>query len=185
MKKKALAILLSVLMLTSVTLPGTWANPDETDDTLVEDMDVLNESEEAQTEYIEVSNDSAIEEEPVEETPAKPDEEDVEDGLSNFNDTIFNISADDDILYKATELYKKIMSCSFIDDIWLLVEDEDAEVINALNEEQVYDIEEHIENNEPEPLPEITIQESDPPVESVVYCPTVDYTEVAPLVDAY
>lgn len=30
MKKKALAILLSVLMLTSVTLPGTWANPDST-----------------------------------------------------------------------------------------------------------------------------------------------------------
>ena len=51
---------------------------------------------------------------------------------------------------------------------------------SALTEEQVAQVETHMDSLMPAPLPAIVIEESEPPVESEICRPTVNYTYVAP-----
>ena len=54
------------------------------------------------------------------------------------------------------------------------------EALRALTEEQVAQVETHMDSLMPAPLPAIVIEESEPPVESEICRPTVNYTYVAP-----
>ena len=56
------------------------------------------------------------------------------------------------------------------------------EVLLLLSDTQVAKVEAYMESLMPAPLPPIVIEESDPPVESEIYTPTVNYTNVAPFV---
>ena len=61
-----------------------------------------------------------------------------------------------------------------------IVEETPEEQLKALTEEQVAQVEAHADSLEPEPLPPIDVTPSEPPVQSEVYRPTVNYTNVAP-----
>lgn len=278
-KKQTIAILLSVLLLTSVTLPGTWANEDPIDSENAEttptpedtDTDTEAESEEepeseseSETEEEPESESETQEPEPEPETEPETEEPETEpettetepettapepeenplytsfnllmedesmdskakwdelrtlfaldddmDVLTILNtiaqklelqpdefvkffeqfrtiietilDEIQNVVTDGDLQEKAQLLYEKIMSCTLIEDIWVAIESADPAVVEVMSEEQIDDIEAHVEENEPEPLPEIVIEESEPPVPSEIYTPTVNFANVAPLVGA-
>lgn len=277
-KKQTIAILLSVLLLTSVTLPGTWANEDpvgdvvndaepeaapketpvatesDTESDTVEDTESDTETEtetetepESETETeTEIPPETAPETTPdtdtviveVEETENKLlasfnllMEDTGKDSRTKWNElrtlfeldesmgvlTILNTIAeklelqlaeipqfiakfqsmietildeikdgvvDGDLQAQAQLLYEKIMSCTLIEDIWVAIEGADPAVVDVMSEEQISDIEAHVEENEPEPLPEIVIEESEPPVPSEIYTPTVNFVNVAPLVGA-
>lgn len=104
--------------------------------------------------------------------------------IETILDEIKDVVADGDLQEKAQLLYEKIMSCTLIEDIWVAIESADPAVVEVMSEEQIDDIEAHVEENEPEPLPEIVIEESEPPVPSEIYTPTVNFANVAPLVGA-
>lgn len=61
-----------------------------------------------------------------------------------------------------------------------IVEETPEEQLKALTEEQVAQVEAHADSLMPEPLPPIDVTPSEPPVQSEVYRPTVNYTNVAP-----
>ena len=77
-------------------------------------------------------------------------------------------------------LMKKIMECKTLEEIWNVLEAAPEETLKALTDEQTKKIDARIEELEPAPAPAIVIEESEAPVESEVYNPTVNYTYVAP-----
>lgn len=80
-------------------------------------------------------------------------------------------------------LYDRIMACKTLEEIEDIIMETMEEDLRALTEEQIARIEEYMNSLMPEPLPEIVIEESDPPVESEIYRPTVNYDDVAPFLD--
>lgn len=80
-------------------------------------------------------------------------------------------------------LYDRIMACTTLEEIEDIIMETMEEDLRALTEEQIARIEEYMNSLMPEPLPEIVIEESDPPVESEIYRPTVNYDDVAPFLD--
>lgn len=80
-------------------------------------------------------------------------------------------------------LYDRIMACKTLEEIEDIIMETMEEDLKALTEEQIARIEEYMNSLMPEPLPEIVIEESDPPVESEIYRPTVNYDDVAPFLD--
>lgn len=86
MKKKALAVLLSLLMLTGVTLPGTWANEDGIAPTEINETEPAPESETEETETEKTDTDESETETETEEsetetepeTEPEPDEPETE-----------------------------------------------------------------------------------------------------------
>ena len=77
-------------------------------------------------------------------------------------------------------LMKKIMECKTLEEIEAVIAATSEEELKALSEEQVAKIEAHMAKLMPAPAPAIVIEESEAPVESEVYNPTVNYTYVAP-----
>lgn len=80
----------------------------------------------------------------------------------------------------ACHLMKKIMECTTLDEIWAIIAETPEEELNALSEEQIAKIEAKIEELEPVPAPAVTVKAADSIVESEVFAPTVNYTNVAP-----
>lgn len=81
-------------------------------------------------------------------------------------------------------LFERIMACTTIDEIFAIVDETPIEELEALTEEENAEISAYIEFLEPEPLPEVVIEESDSPVESeVVTQEAVSFTNVAPFGD--
>ena len=79
-------------------------------------------------------------------------------------------------------LFAKLMACKTKEDMEALIAATEKEVLLLLSDTQVAKVEAHMESLMPAPLPPIVIEESDPPVESEIYTPTVNYTNVAPFV---
>ena len=77
-------------------------------------------------------------------------------------------------------LFDRIMNCQTLEEIELIFTQTPEEDLNLLDDEQITRIEAWIEALEPAPLPAIVIEESDPPVESEIDRPTVNYAYVAP-----
>lgn len=77
-------------------------------------------------------------------------------------------------------LFNKIMACTTLEEIEAMIEATPEDVLRSLSEEQIAQVEAHMEALMPAPLPAIVIEESEPPVESEIYRPTVNYTHVAP-----
>ncbi len=77
-------------------------------------------------------------------------------------------------------LFERIMACETMEKMEALIAETPEEELKALTEEQIADIEARMEALMPAPLPAIVIEESEPPVESEVYRPTVNYACVAP-----
>ena len=77
-------------------------------------------------------------------------------------------------------LMKKIMACKTLEEIEAIIKATPEDVLKSLSEEQVAQVEAYMDKLMPAPLPAIVIEESEPPVESEIYRPTVNYTNVAP-----
>ena len=80
-------------------------------------------------------------------------------------------------------LMKKIMACKTLEEIEAIIKATPEDVLKSLSEEQVAQVEAYMDKLMPAPLPAIVIEESEPPVESEIYRPTVNYTNVAPFGD--
>ena len=79
-----------------------------------------------------------------------------------------------------TALFERLMAAETMEAFEAIVEETPEEQLKALTEEQVAQVEAHADSLEPEPLPPIDVTPSEPPVQSEVYRPTVNYTNVAP-----
>lgn len=79
-------------------------------------------------------------------------------------------------------LFDQLMACKTMEEMETLIAATDKEVLMLLSDAQVAEVEAYMESLMPAPLPPIVIEESDPPVESEIYTPTVNYTNVAPFV---
>ncbi len=77
-------------------------------------------------------------------------------------------------------LFDKIMACKTLEEIEAIIKATPEDVLKSLSEEQVAQVEAYMDKLMPAPLPAIVIEESEPPVESEIYRPTVNYTNVAP-----
>lgn len=77
-------------------------------------------------------------------------------------------------------LFNKIMACTTLEEIEAMIEATPEDVLRSLSEEQIAQVEAHMEALMPTPLPAIVIEESEPPVESEICRATVNYTDVAP-----
>lgn len=80
-------------------------------------------------------------------------------------------------------LMKKIMACKTLEKIEAIIKATPEDVLKSLSEEQVAQVEAYMDKLMPAPLPAMVIEESEPPVESEIYRPTVNYTYVAPFGD--
>ena len=80
-------------------------------------------------------------------------------------------------------LMKKIMECKTLEEIEAIIKATPEDVLKSLSEEQVAQVEAYMDKLMPAPLPAMVIEESEPPVESEIYRPTVNYTNVAPFGD--
>ncbi len=79
-----------------------------------------------------------------------------------------------------TALFERLMATETMEAFEAIVEETPEEQLKALTEEQVAQVEAHADSLMPEPLPPIDVTPSEPPVQSEVYRPTVNYTNVAP-----
>ena len=77
-------------------------------------------------------------------------------------------------------LFNKIMACTTLEEIEAMIEATPEDVLRSLSEEQIAQVEAHMEALMPAPLPAIVIEKSEPPVESEICRATVNYTDVAP-----
>lgn len=83
-----------------------------------------------------------------------------------------------------SSLFERLMACETYEELWLMIEDTPEEELMVLTEEQVAQVEEKSLALEPQPLPEVIIEESnDEPVVSEIIYPTVNFTNVAPFGD--
>lgn len=80
-------------------------------------------------------------------------------------------------------LFDKIMACTTLEEIEAIIKATPEDVLKSLSEEQVAQVEAYMDKLMPAPLPAMVIEESEPPVESEIYRPTVNYTNVAPFGD--
>lgn len=80
-------------------------------------------------------------------------------------------------------LFERLMACQTLEEIEAIIKATPEDVLKSLSEEQVAQVEAYMDKLMPAPLPAIVIEESEPPVESEIYRPTVNYTNVAPFGD--
>lgn len=80
-------------------------------------------------------------------------------------------------------LFDRLMACRTLEEIEAIIKATPEDVLKSLSEEQVAQVEAYMDKLMPAPLPAIVIEESEPPVESEIYRPTVNYTNVAPFGD--
>lgn len=81
-------------------------------------------------------------------------------------------------------LFAKIMACTTLDEIWAVFDEAPDAAINALTDEQNAQIDTKIEALEPAPAPAVIIEESnEKTVPSEIVYRTVNYTFVAPFGD--
>ena len=115
---------------------------------------------------------------PLYAAPEKPDEETPVVHIEGCSDDCTDADC------KCTcHLMKKIMACKTLEEIEAIIKATPEDVLKSLSEEQVAQVEAYMDKLMPAPLPAIVIEESEPPVESEIYRPTVNYTNVAPFGD--
>lgn len=80
-------------------------------------------------------------------------------------------------------LVEKLLATTSVEEFFALAELMTEEQYSALTDDQSAQINAHLAAIEPQPAPEIVLEESEPPVVSEIYIPAVNFTDVAPLGD--
>ncbi len=201
-KKKLLTAVISLALVISMVLPGTLAvsNGQDSSDTPVETTAPVAEAEKVCTcDPAPAEGQAHAEGCPLYQAPAAPADPDAEtktqDGdkpadpetpadpvgpacqhIETCSDT-----CEDETCKCPCHLYKKIMACATLDEIWEIVDAASEEELNALTEEQRKAIEAKIEALEPEPLPAVVIDNTvEATVQSEIVTPSRNVTNVAP-----
>lgn len=152
MNKKILALLISLVLVLGVAIPGTLAvSTDE--DAATSELTPAVETEAPVEDETPVEDEAAVETEiPVEgEAPA------------------------------ASEAFDALMACETLDALWARMDAMPDDQWAALTEAQLAELDAKLTALEPEPLPAIVIEESEPPVPSEIGYELVSFTDVAPL----
>lgn len=206
-KKKFLTLLLCLVLIVSVTLPTTLALSSDSDGasdevSLTPEEPGAEGEEGEEPEPYDGPIDQELPEDPEDpEDPENPDEpvctcdpqpeegephqldcplyEEPEAQDSKHIPTCFD-GCEDPFCTCPCHLFDRIMACMTIEEAEALIAATPEEALMALTAEQVAQIEAHMESLMPAPLPAIVIEESEPPVESEICRPTVNYTYVAP-----
>ena len=202
-KKKLIAAVICLVLVITAALPGTLAvsadaassdgtisvaTPETTqtpDDSVVTDDAAPQSESETPAEPKTCTCDPAPAEGeahkegcPLYVAPEKPDEETPAVHIEGCSE---DCKAED--CKCACHLMKKIMECKTLEEIEAIIKATPEDVLKSLSEEQVAQVEAYMDKLMPAPLPAIVIEESEPPVESEIYRPTVNYTNVAPFGD--
>lgn len=210
--RKGFALIISLVLVIGIVLPGTLAlstdqaatngeltvteetptptpevteTPTPTEEPKPTETPVPSETEKpAETEAPKECTCSAAEGEahkegcPLYAAPEKPDEETPVVHIEGCSDDCTDADC------KCTcHLMKKIMACKTLEEIEAIIKATPEDVLKSLSEEQVAQVEAYMDKLMPAPLPAMVIEESEPPVESEIYRPTVNYTNVAPFGD--
>lgn len=208
-KNQMITILLSVMLLTSVTLPGTWANEEPIGDVVneAESIETSAESETAVDTDADTDTDTDMESESDTETETESDtetetetetepESETETETEPETDAMVENAQDsalptEEDLAAANIAFEQIMECVTLDDIWLIMDNMTDAQMDALTLEQYEEIDALIaflcmpldDANILIEDEEVIEEENDAPVESVVIYPTVDFVYAAPLGD--
>lgn len=197
--RKGFALIISLVLVIGVVLPGTLAFSTDQAATNGE----LTVTEETPTPTPEVTETPTPTEEPKPtETPVpseteKPAETEApkectcsaaegeahKEGCSLADPSHIDTCSDDctDAECKCPcHLFDRLMACTTLEEMETMIKATPEDELKSLSEEQVAQVEAHMDKLMPDPLPPIVIEESDPPVESEIYRPTVNYTNVAP-----
>lgn len=203
--KKGFALIVSLVLVIGVVLPGTLALSTDQAATNGE----LTVTEETPTPTLEVTETPTPTEEPKPtETPVpseteKPAETEApkectcgaaegethKEGCPLYVKPVSNASKHIDTCTEGCigedckcpcHLFDRLMACQTLEEIEAIIKATPEDVLKSLSEEQVAQVEAYMDKLMPAPLPAIVIEESEPPVESEIYRPTVNYTNVAP-----
>lgn len=210
--RKGFALIISLVLVIGIVLPGTLAlstdqaatngeltvteetptptpevteTPTPTEEPEPTETPVPSETEKpAETEASKECTCSAAEGEahkegcPLYAAPEKPDEETPVVHIEGCSDDCTDADCK-----CPCHLMKKIMECKTLEEIEAIIKATPEDVLKSLSEEQVAQVEAYMDKLMPAPLPAMVIEESEPPVESEIYRPTVNYTNVAPFGD--
>ena len=161
--------LLSFVLILGVALPCMFATAKDTKKT---ESVFRNDTEEAieQEERTPVEDAEQEEEIPVEDAEQE-EETPVED--TDNNDGVPETDK--------PALYARIMACTSLEEIGIVLEEATDEEFASLTDEENMEIVAYIESFEPDPLPPVVVEKyDDEPVASEIVYPTVSFTKVAP-----
>ncbi len=184
--KKVFCLLLSIAVLLCVSVPGTFAIAAyATDEGAAAEMADLDEPNADNEEVIENENseneslDEEISDEPIGDDVIADDEDAPIDETADS-------AAEDETPSQEVEksLFDRLMATETMDEFFAIVDETPEEDLLALTDEENAQIEAHIEAIEPQPLPAVVIEEEDnQPVPSEIVQGTVNFSNVAPLLD--
>ena len=184
MKRKILALLLSLAMLLSVggMVEGTLAVGISVDSTrssvtLGEVDPVPTPTPEATVEPTpEATPETTPDATPAPDTTPAPEDEGEATPTPEASPETTPVAEND--------LYDRLMACTTLEELFTLADETPEEELLALTDDENAQIEAKITALEPEPLPAVVIEESsDEPVPSEIIYPTVNFDEVAPFGD--
>lgn len=190
MKRKILALLLSLAMLLSVggMVEGTLAVGISVDSTrssvtLGEVDTPVTPTPEATVEPTpEATPETTPDATPAPDTTPAPEDE----GEATPTPTVEPEATPTPTVEPKTEpsLFERLMACTTLEELFTLADETPEEELLALTDDENAQIEAKITALEPEPLPAVVIEESsDEPVPSEIIYPTVNFDEVAPFGD--
>lgn len=193
-RKKVYTLVLCLALLIAAVLPGTLAVSNDTADSAgsftLEDQQP---SEETPTEEEPPAEDLPGDAENPTENPAETPSEDpaetpaetpADQPAPSHIDTCYDGCTEADCLC-GCHLVSRVLACTTLDEIWAVLDAASDAAIHALTYEQNAQIEAKIKELEPAPAPAVVVEESnDETVPSEIVYETVNYTDVAPLVDS-
>ena len=197
-KKKLFAVVISLALVIGVVLPGTLAlSTDQTssNDTIEVPTETTTPAPDTTETPVPEGTEAPAEtptEEPVKTCTCDPKPAEGEahkEGCPLYVKPVSNASKHIDTCTEGCtgedckcpcHLFDRLMACQTLEEIEAIIKATPEDVLKSLSEEQVAQVEAYMDSLMPAPLPAIVIEESEPPVESEIYRPTVNYTNVAP-----
>ncbi len=178
--RKVLSWLFSLVLILGVALPCTFATAGDMEETGSVFSDDTAE-EEAQDQEIPVEETGQDQETPAEEA-GQDQETPVEEVGQDQEIPVEEIEHNDEVPETdKPALYARIMACTTLEEISIVLEEATDEEFASLTDEENMEIGARIKSFEPDPLPPVVITKfDDEPVASEIIYPTVSFTRVAP-----
>lgn len=195
MNKRMLAMLLSIVMLLGILVPVSLASPVSEEEfpypqseeglagePLGEEPDVLPRdlAEDGSNGESDEPGDGASQDEPVgnQDVPPSPGSGSLE------QEEILTDLSSEPVPSNESDLFDKLMACKTFEEMGKILDNMTDDEWDGFTEEQKEKVEELFLKLEPEVAPTIVMEESEPPVKSEIVFPAVNFTNVAPFLDA-
>lgn len=178
MKRKAITILLCAVLLLSVCVPGTLAFQTSDEKSTDEGQEVQTATEAATEAPTVPSEEPTVnpgeETDPAESTPTQTCSATHIEGCAE------DCTGEDCTCSCHNSFYDRVMACATLEEMDELFASATEEELASVSEEQWKAIDARAAALEPAPVPPVVLEISDPPVESEIVSPTVNFTNVAP-----